>query len=89
MAETEPVVLVGIEERIATMTLNRPQARNALSREVTHALWDAVAGAGDDPGVDAVILTGEGYMAETWQAGVSHVAERRAGVTARGRAQTS
>jgi enoyl-CoA hydratase len=31
----------------------------------------------------------EGYMAETWQAGVSQVAERRADVTARGRAQTS
>jgi enoyl-CoA hydratase len=58
VTETEPVVLVGIEDRIATVTLNRPQARNALSRQLTHALWDAVAGAGDDPRVDAVILTG-------------------------------
>ena len=40
------------------MTLNRPEARNALSRELIHALWDAVAAAGDDPGIDAVILTG-------------------------------
>ena len=31
----------------------------------------------------------EGYMAETWQAGISHVAERRAEVTARGRSQIS
>jgi enoyl-CoA hydratase len=31
----------------------------------------------------------EGYMAETWQAGLRHVAERRAEVTARGRSQTS
>ena len=58
MAEADPVVLVGIEDRIATVTLNRPQARNALSRQVTHALWDAVASAGADPAVDAVILTG-------------------------------
>jgi enoyl-CoA hydratase len=58
MCETEPVVLVGIEDRIATVTLNRPEARNALSRRLTHELWDAVAAAGDDPGVDAVILTG-------------------------------
>ena len=31
----------------------------------------------------------EGYMAETWAPGVSFVAERRADVAARGRAQTS
>ena len=58
MAGTEPVVLVDVEERIATVTLNRPRVRNALSREVTHALWDAVAAAGKAPEVDAVILTG-------------------------------
>jgi enoyl-CoA hydratase len=58
VADTEPVVLIGIADRIATVTLNRPQARNALSRQVMYALWDAVARAGDDPGVDALILTG-------------------------------
>ena len=31
-AEHEPVLLVEIEDRVATMTLNRPDARNALSR---------------------------------------------------------
>lgn len=55
---SEPVVLVDVEDRIATVTLNRPEARNALSREVTYALWDAVGAAGDDPEIDAVILTG-------------------------------
>jgi enoyl-CoA hydratase len=29
----------------------------------------------------------EGYMAETWEPGASHVAARRADVTARGRSQ--
>ncbi len=58
MGDTEPVVLVDIEDRIATVTLNRPQERNALSRAVTYGLWDAVAAAGDDPGVSVVILTG-------------------------------
>ncbi len=58
MPETEPVVLFEIAERIATVTLNRPHARNALSRQLMHELWDAVARAGDDPDVDAVILTG-------------------------------
>ena len=58
MAEAEPLVLVDIEDRIATVTLNRPEARNALSRALTFGLWDAVAAAGDDPDVAAVILTG-------------------------------
>lgn len=58
MSETAPVVLFEVEDRIAIMTLNRPDARNALSRAVTFALWDAVLAAGADPDVDAVILTG-------------------------------
>jgi enoyl-CoA hydratase len=56
--ETQPVVLVEIEDRIATITLNRPDARNALSRALTYALWDAVGAAGADPDVVAVVLTG-------------------------------
>jgi enoyl-CoA hydratase len=56
--EAEPVVLVEVDDRIATVTLHRPAARNALNRELMYALWDAVAAAGDDPGVDVVILTG-------------------------------
>lgn len=58
MPEAEPVVRFDVEDRIATVTLNRPDARNALSRAVTYALWDAVLGADEDPGVDIVILTG-------------------------------
>ena len=54
----EPVLLVDIADRIATLTLNRPEARNALSRALGFALWDAVLAAGDDPDVDAVVLTG-------------------------------
>jgi len=54
----ESPVLVDIEDHIATVTLNRPEARNALSRAVTHGLWDAVAAAGDDGDVAAVIITG-------------------------------
>lgn len=52
------VVRTETADRITTVTLDRPEARNALSREVTHALWDAVQGAGADEGVDAVVLTG-------------------------------
>src|SRR5271165_3176431 len=56
--EAEPVVQLEVEDRIATLTLNRPDVRNALSRAVMHALWDAVLGVDEDPCVDIVILTG-------------------------------
>ena len=52
------LVLVDTAQRVATVTLNRPTARNALSRALTHALWDAMLAADADAGVDAVILTG-------------------------------
>jgi enoyl-CoA hydratase len=55
---SENQLLVSTEDRICTVTLNRPQARNALSRALIQALWDAITAAGDDPDVDAVILTG-------------------------------
>jgi len=55
---TDELVLVEVDDGVATVTLNRPAARNALSRALMHALWDAVAAAGDDPDVGAVVLTG-------------------------------
>jgi enoyl-CoA hydratase len=57
-SEAAPVVLVEVADRVATVTLNRPDARNALSRALAHALWDALTALGADPAVDAVILTG-------------------------------
>src|SRR4051794_40501065 len=58
VGERTPVLLFDVEDRIATVTLNRPDARNALSRELSYALWDAVHAAGDDPDVDVVVITG-------------------------------
>ena len=54
----DSLILFEVSDRIATLTLNRPEARNALNRALMHALWDAVGNAGSDPGVDAVVLTG-------------------------------
>jgi enoyl-CoA hydratase len=52
------VVLYEVSERIATITLNRPESRNALSSEVLRLLPERLreADAGDE--VDVVILTG-------------------------------
>jgi enoyl-CoA hydratase len=54
----EPLLFVEVADRITTITLNRPEARNALNRALTYELWDAVIAAGDDDKVDVVILTG-------------------------------
>lgn len=55
---SDPVVVVDVNNSVATVTLNRPRARNALSRELTYALWDACLALDADPDVDAIILTG-------------------------------
>jgi enoyl-CoA hydratase len=56
--QTDPVLVVEVADRIATLTLNRPDARNALNRELVGALWQAVNDAGADPEVDVLIITG-------------------------------
>src|SRR5437763_9661681 len=52
------VVLVDVTDRVATITLNRPNARNALSRELLRALPSAVQETDDRDDVDVLILTG-------------------------------
>lgn len=59
-AASAPPVLYSVDGRIATLTLNRPETRNALSEEVIGALVAALEVADGDPDVDCVILTGAG-----------------------------
>jgi enoyl-CoA hydratase/carnithine racemase len=49
-----------IEQRVALVTLNRPEARNALTLEIKEALHALIPKLGDDPGVGCVLLTGAG-----------------------------
>ncbi len=51
-------VLLEVSDRIATVTLNRPEARNALSSEVLRLLPERMRDAEADDDVDVVILTG-------------------------------
>lgn len=57
---TEPLLIVEKEDGVATFTLNRPDALNALSRALRAALVTAFDGLRDDPQVGVVILTGRG-----------------------------
>jgi enoyl-CoA hydratase len=52
------VVLVDVTDRIATITMNRPEARNALNTELRRALPQAVAECEARDDVDVLILTG-------------------------------
>ncbi|MCV7194867.1 enoyl-CoA hydratase [Mycolicibacterium brumae] len=53
-----PILLVDTTDRVATLTLNRPQARNALSTQMRDTFFAALTAADADPDVDAIILTG-------------------------------
>jgi enoyl-CoA hydratase/3-hydroxyacyl-CoA dehydrogenase len=53
-------VRLAVEGGIATVTMNRPEAMNALNEKVLRELKEAIAEARDDPMVRVVIITGEG-----------------------------
>mgnify|MGYP001817262851 CR=1 FL=1 len=53
-------VLAEVEDRVATITLNRPERRNAVSTEMLGALETALEVAERDDEVRAVVLTGAG-----------------------------
>ena len=54
------VLLYEVADGVATVTLNRPDQRNALNGELLTALVEAVRRARDDEAVRAVVLTGAG-----------------------------
>ena len=53
-------LLATLSDRVATLTLNRPDARNALSPDLSGGLRRAIAWAAESPEVGAVLLTGAG-----------------------------
>lgn len=53
-------VLYGVADRVATITLNRPDRLNALDADMRERLTDLVGRADDDPEVGAIVLTGAG-----------------------------
>jgi enoyl-CoA hydratase/carnithine racemase len=57
------LVRVEVAARVATVTLDRPEALNAISTELALDLAAAMEPLGVDPGVGAVVLTGAGDRA--------------------------
>ncbi len=54
----DDILLVDTHERVRTLTLNRPQSRNALSAALRGQVFAALRDAETDDSVDVLILTG-------------------------------
>jgi enoyl-CoA hydratase len=54
----DDIVLIGTTDRIRTVTLNRPGARNALSSALRSRFFSALREADADADVDVIIVTG-------------------------------
>jgi crotonobetainyl-CoA hydratase len=57
---THPAALVERRGNVALITINRPEARNAVNGAVSTAVGDALEQAQNDPEVRAVVITGAG-----------------------------
>lgn len=57
---TEQPVVVDRDGAVVTITMNRPERRNALTADLKAELLRAVTAAGDDSGVRAVVLAAAG-----------------------------
>ena len=55
---TDDILLIETTERVRTLTLNRPQSRNALSAALRDRFFGALTDAEADDDVDVVIVTG-------------------------------
>jgi enoyl-CoA hydratase/carnithine racemase len=55
-----PDVLYEVKDRIATVTLNRPDRLNAYTAQMAESIRLAIAEAAKDPGVRVIVLTGAG-----------------------------
>ena len=60
MSDAAPAVLTERRDRVLVITLNRPEAMNAINGDLSGGLWAAVNELNDDPGLTAGVLTGAG-----------------------------
>ena len=56
----DPVVLVERRGRVALITINRPESRNAVTGAVSTAVGNALEAANSEDGIWAVVITGAG-----------------------------
>lgn len=72
---TYDTILTSRDGRVATITLNRPDALNALNSQVMTEVTTAAADFDADPGIGAIIITGAGTKAFAAGADIKEMAE--------------
>jgi enoyl-CoA hydratase/carnithine racemase len=60
---SDAAVLYEVQDGVAWLTINRPEARNALNAEVRAGLWAGVRRFNGDDGARVLVLTGAGERA--------------------------
>ena len=63
MPISTPTVKYETKDRVAWITLNRPEALNALNDEIRRGIHEAIAEATNDDDVLVIIMTSEGGRA--------------------------
>ena len=56
-------ILVEIEDRVAVVTMNRPEVLNAMNHRLNDELYDAVRESNSNDGVGCIVITGSGERA--------------------------
>ncbi len=64
-AQIEPFIRVGRKDDVVTITLTRPESRNAICAGMRDALYEALCAVLDDPRAPRVVLRGEGRAFST------------------------
>jgi len=71
-------IVVEVEDRLAVVTFNRPEKRNAIDQTMVNELHDALDGLVADGVVHACVFTGAGEKAFVGGADIAQLKERRA-----------
>ena len=81
MPLSTPTVKYEKRDRVAWITLNRPEAMNALNREIEHGIGEAVRTADADDDVLVLVVMGEGGRAFSAGADLKEMSARDFGAT--------
>lgn len=76
MSAEQPAVLVERRGNVQVITINRPEARNAINGAVSTGVGDALQQAQEDPEVRAVVITGAGDQSFCAGADLKAIARR-------------
>jgi len=74
---SEPILKLQRDGALVTITLNRPERRNALDKEMVDAFHHVLDAAWEDDSIGAAIITGAGDQAFVSGADIAELKERR------------